>query len=138
MKQRGRKGALSVVHESGVSAVDRPEPLPELTPEQRVIWIQTVNALPADWFPEETHGFLAQYCKHVVTSRHVAQMIEQAESGGEIDVTEYDKLLKMQERESRILLSLGTKMRMTQQATYDREKVKTGGAATVNTPWATK
>ena len=135
MKQRGRKGALSVVHESGVSVEDRPDPLPELTPEQRIVWIQTVNALPAEWFPEETHNVLAQYCRHAVASRHVSQMIDQMESGGEIDVTTYDKLLKMQERESRILVSLATKMRITQQATYDREKVKSGGATTVTRPW---
>lgn len=133
MKQRGRKGLLSVVQDSAVSAVDRPEPLPELTPEQRVIWIETVNSLPADWFPGETHKTLAQYCRHVVSSRHVSQLIEQLELGKTVDVSEYDKLLKMQERESRILLSLATKMRMTQQSTYHPEKVK--GAAKVMRPW---
>ena len=134
MKQRGRKGLLSVVQESPVSAQDRPEPLPELTAEQRIEWIQTVNSLPADWFPKETHGVLAQYCRHAVSSRHVSQMIEQAESRKDIEISEYDKLLKMQERESRILVSLATKMRMTQQATYDREKTK-GVTTTVARPW---
>ena len=133
MKQRGRKSVLSVVGGSGVTAVERPEPLPELTPEQRNEWIQVVNALPADWFPVETHGVLAQYCRHLVTARHVAQMISDMESNKEIDVNEYDKLLKMQERESRIGVSLATKMRITQQATYDREKVKGNGK--VNRPW---
>ena len=133
MKQRGRKSALSVVGGSGISAIERPQPLPELTPEQRNEWIQVVNALPADWFPAETHGVLAQYCRHLVTARHVAQMISDMESNKEIDVNEYDKLLKMQERESRIGVSLATKMRITQQATYDREKVK--GTSKVSRPW---
>jgi hypothetical protein len=56
------------------------------------------------------------------------------ESGDDIDVTEYDKLLKMQERESRILVSLATKMRITQQATYHPEKVK-DGSSKVPRPW---
>ena len=133
MKQRGRKAALAVVHESAISAINRPEPPPELTNEQRIEWILVVNSLPADWFPDETHKVLAQYCRHAVTSRHVSQMIEQMEAGDNIDVTEYDKLLKMQERESRILVSLATKMRITQQATYHPEKIKPGQV--VSNPW---
>ena len=134
MKQRGRKGMLSVVQDSSVSAVERPEPMGDLTPEQRIVWVNTVNSLPADWFPQETHLTLAQYCRHIVTAGHVSQMIEQMESQDEVDVTAYDKLLKMQERETRIILSLATKMRMTQQSTYDREKTK-GHSAKVSRPW---
>jgi hypothetical protein len=133
MKQRGRKGMLAVVQDSSVSAVERPEPLVNLTPEQRVVWINTVNSLPADWFPRETHETLAQYCRHVVAAAHVSQMLEEVESRAEIDVSDYDKLLKMQERETRILLSLATKMRMTQQSTYHPEKTK--GKTMVDKPW---
>ena len=133
MKQRGRKAALAIVHGSAISAIDRPEPLAELTNEQRIEWILVVNSLPADWFPDETHKVLAQYCRHAVASRHVSQMVEQLEAGKDIDVSEYDKLLKMQERESRILVSLATKMRMTQQATYHPEKGKP--STTIKPPW---
>ena len=58
MKQRGRKAALAIVHGSAISAIDRPEPLAELTNEQRIEWILVVNSLPADWFPDETHKVL--------------------------------------------------------------------------------
>ena len=133
MKQRGRRQNLAVARESGISAQERPEPAVDLTPEQRIEWISVVNALPADWFPAETHGVLAQYCKHAVAAKHVAQMIADMEAGDEIDVNDYDRLLRMQERESRILVSLATKMRITQQATYDREKVKP--KAKVKSPW---
>ena len=133
MKQRGRKAALTVVHGSAISAIDRPEPLTELTPEQRIEWILVVNSLPADWFPDETHKVLAQYCRHAVASRHVSQLIELQESSESINVTEYDRLLKMQERESRIMVSLATKMRMTQQATYHPEKGKP--STTIKPPW---
>ena len=133
MKQRGKKSALSVVQNNAITATDRPQPLSELTPEQRNEWIEVVNSLPAEWFPAETHGVLAQWCRHSVSARHVSQMIDTMEGQSQIDITEYDKLLKMQERESRILLSLATKMRMTQQATYHPEKSK--GKGKVNRPW---
>ena len=133
MKQRGRKTKLAVVNGSAISAVHRPEPLAEMTNEQRIEWILVVNSLPADWFPDQTHKVLAQYCRHAVTGRHVSQMIQQIELADIIDVVEYDKLLKMQERESRMIVSLATKMRITQQATYHPEKTKS--ATVIKPPW---
>ncbi len=124
MKQRGRKSALSVVRGSAISAIDRPEPLQSLTNEQRIEWILVVNSLPADFFPAHSHNVLAQYCRHAVACRHVSQMIETIEAADLIDVDEYDRLLRMQERESRVLVSLATKMRLTQQANILPDKVK--------------
>jgi len=133
MKQRGRKTALSVVQGSAISAIDRPEPPSELTNEQRIEWILVVNSLPADWFPDETQKVLAQYCRHAVAGRHVATLIDDLEGSDAIDVVHYDRLLKMQERESRMLVSLATKMRMTQQSTYHPEKGKP--TQTIENPW---
>jgi hypothetical protein len=136
MKQRGRKQNLAVVQDAPVSAQDRPEPPPDLTPEQRLEWISVVNSLRADWFPVETHGVLSQYCKHMVASRHVAELIADMEQSDAIDIDSYDKLLKMQERESRILVSLATKMRITQQATYHPETQTKKGTTRAKSPWA--
>ncbi len=136
MKQRGRKANLAVVTGSAISAVDRPEPLSDLTPEQRLEWALVVNSLPADWFPDETLAVLAQYCRHAVAAKHVAELIANLEAGDKINYKAYDALLRMQERESRIVVSLATKMRITQQATYDREKVKP--KQTVKNPWEEK
>ena len=49
-------------------------------------------------------------------------MIEQELDTAIIDVGKYDKLLAMQEREGRALSSLATRMRITQQALYDKSK----------------
>ena len=133
MRQRGRKQTLAVAQESSISAQERPEPPIDLTPEQRIEWIQVVNSLPATWFPQETLGVLAQYCKHCVTAKHVSELIKDLESQDHIDIPDYDRLLKMQERESRIMVSLATKMRMTQQATYHPEKTKS--TPKVKSPW---
>lgn len=116
--------ALSVVQPVGLEEVRRPMPPAELGDEQKQEWLAVVNRLPADWFPRETHSMLAQYCRHVVAARRVAQLIESAEQSDPFAVEDYDRLLKMQEREGRALSSLATRMRMTQQSTYDESKKK--------------
>lgn len=132
---RGRQStaALTVVA-SGVEIVPRAKPPDELTDEQAHEWRAVVNRLPAEWFPRETHGMLAQYCRHVVAARRVAQLIASAEAGETLDVEEYDRLLKMQEREGRALSSLATRMRLSQQTTYDPRKKK---PSTTKRPWET-
>lgn len=128
MGTRGRHSAasLTVISSAGIEAVERPRPPVELTDEQAEEWLSVVNRLPADWFPRETHGMLAQYCRHVVAARRVAQLIADFEAGPDLDIEQYDRLLKMQEREGRALSSLSTRMRLSQQTTYDAKKKKPG------------
>ncbi len=140
MGQRGRKSADSLMVATGarVVAVERPDPPDELTEEQGRVWYAVTSSLPADWFGRETHEMLAQYCRHTVAARRVADLIAAMErdSGDEaegFDVEQYDRLLKMAERESRIISSLATRMRMTQQTTYDKSKSKGKGA--IRKPW---
>lgn len=135
MGQRGRKSSSSLMVATGqaVQAVQRPEPPDELTEEQARVWYAVTDSMPADWFGRETHEMLAQYCRHTIAARRVAQLIAQAESGDSLDVEEYDRLLKMQEREGRALSSLATRMRLTQQTQYDKSKKRGSGA--VKKPW---
>jgi hypothetical protein len=122
---RKSMAALSVVLPVGLEEVRRPQPPPEFGDEARHEWLAVVNRLPADWFPRETHAMLAQYCRHVVCASRIAQVIDRLEREQEgFDIDEYDRLLKMQEREGRTLSSLATRMRMTQQSTYDETKRK--------------
>lgn len=158
MGARGRtSGAdLAVVPQKSMAvATQRPEPLPELTQEQASEWRAIVDRLPADWFPRESWALLAQYCRHVVSSNRIAQMIRSIEVGphsgdaasvramreedddsGEegFSLKDYDKLLAMQEREGRAMSSLATRMRLTQQSTYHPEKSKGKGAG-MKKPW---
>jgi len=126
MGTRGRasSASLAIVQGKAAEIVRRPVPPDELTEEQSDEWVSVVDRLPADWFPRETHGLLAQYCRHVVAARRVAQLIADHEAGEGFDVEVYDRLLKMQEREGRALSSLATRMRLSQQATYDEKKKK--------------
>ena len=137
MGERGRKSgaSLAVRSPSPIETVQRPDPPDELTEEQSRVWYAVTESLPADWFGRETHEMLAQYCRHTVAARRVAQIISHMEKSDDdaFDVENYDRLLKMQEREGRALSSLATRMRMTQQATYDPKKGKGKGA--VRKPW---
>lgn len=125
--------ALTVISGDGIVSIRRPDPPDELTEEQADEWRAVVNRMAADWFPRETHGLLAQYCRHIVASRHVAQLIAKAESDdGDLDIRQYNSLLMMQGREGRAATALARAMRLTQQSTYSAHKTKPQQAAK---PW---
>jgi hypothetical protein len=123
--QRGRKSVASFeVLPAKVTAIQRPDAPYDLTDEQAAEWWAVVNRMPADWFPRETHALLAQFCRHVVSARRVAQLIQQMEKSDNFSVDDYNKLLAMQEREGRAISSLATRMRVSQHSTYDEKKRK--------------
>lgn len=141
MGNRGPKSgaALSVVHQTApdpgvIERVERPTAPVHLTDEQAAEWNAIVERLPADWFPRETHDLLASYCAHMITQRRLSSAIDKIEGAeGAFDIEEYDKLLKMREREVRSASSLATRMRITQQTTYDKSKGKGNGGK--RKPW---
>lgn len=135
MGTRGRvsTAALTVVGASEIDAVERPQAPAELTPEQKAEWYAIVNRMPADWFPRETHSMLAQYCRHIVRARRLGQLLDKAESAEDFDVKEYRDLLRSEEEQSRAISSLATKMRISQQTTYDKSRKK--GSGGVRKPW---
>lgn len=134
MGVRGRPSsvALSTIGPLGIEIVRRPEPPPDLTDEQAIEWRAVVNRLPADWFPRETHGMLAAYCRHVVTARRVSDLVTTIEAEADFVIAEYDLALRMQEREGRAISSLATRMRMSQHSSYDK---KTKKPAAGKRPW---
>jgi len=137
MGQRGRQSsaALSVFKPADITAISRPQPPDNLTSEQKHEWLAITNRMPADWFPRETHGMLEQYCRHVVSAKVVAGLIEEllsTESNDSNWINDYDKLLKMQEREGRGMSALATRMRISQQAQTNHKK-KTGSK--LSKPW---
>jgi hypothetical protein len=135
MTKRGRKSsaALAVRSVAPVGVAHRPAAPDELGSEEAQEWQAIVNRLPADWFARETHSLLIQYCRHIVTARRVRQMIDKLEAEEDFDFKSYEAALKMQARESQIITTLATKMRISQQSTYDKSKQKgKGGNAK---PW---
>lgn len=107
----------------------RPNPPDHLSEAESAEWTAIVRAMPADWFPRETHGLLAQYCRHVVASRKVAQLLADADTD---DVAGFARLLRMQIGQSAAIAALSAKMRLSQSSTTDRRKAK---APAGRKPW---
>lgn len=137
MKQRGRQSvaALEIMATttSVLERVPRQKPPHDLTDEETEVWAAVVGTEPADWFSPSTVPLLAQYCRHVVHARRVAELVERALSDPELSIKDYDRLLKMQERESRAIAALATKMRVSQQATTNHRGNKKSGVS--RKPW---
>ncbi len=116
--KRGRKSAASLaVLTRPLEIVERPRAPHDLTDEETEVRAAVTGSEAADWFTPATVPLLAQYCRHVVRARHVAEWIEAATSSKDLSIEDYDRLLKMQARESAALAQLATKMRISQQST---------------------
>jgi prophage DNA circulation protein len=121
MGTRGKQSAaeLEVAGLSGqISVIRRPDPPLDLTPEEADIWAETVEALPADWFPRESWPLLKQWCRHSVTARRVSQMIDAESARETLNVADLKELLGMQAKETAALKALAASMRLSQQASY--------------------
>lgn len=129
------KTALSVIGVAGIEVVERPKPPIELNDEQRSEWVAIVNAHAADRFTRGQIAMLAAHCRHVVAQRRIGQMVDQLVDGDRpFDMDEYDRLLKMQERESRCLASLAVRLGFAYSTAYEKRPPK-GGAAGAKPPW---
>ncbi len=135
-KKRGRKSAASLMIAdpmSAISVTSRQKPPHELNDEEVEVWHGVVSTMPADWFDSSTVPLLSQYCRHAVQARRLAELIERATSSPDLMIEDYDRLLKMQQRESGAICSLATKMRITQQSTSNHRGNKKTQA--VRKPW---
>jgi hypothetical protein len=140
MAKRGRTSAAALeIAVKPVAVVERQRPPHDLTDEEVEVWAAVVDCEPADKFSPATAPLLAQYCRHVIHARRIGELLELAtgalDDDGEptLTVTDYDRLLRMQDRESRAISSLATKMRVSQQATTNHRGNKKPNAA--KKPW---
>jgi hypothetical protein len=137
MGTRGRTSAASLAVASPVQVVRRADPPLDLTPQESDVWAQTVEAMPADWFPPETWPLLRQWCRHTVTARRVAQLIDAECAREELDMANLDKLHQMQARETAALKAMAAAMRLSQQASYSARGAggEKGRRVTAKRPW---
>lgn len=131
MQQRGRKSAAQLSVAQLVEIVPRPTAPDHLTDAQAEVWDRVVGRMPGDHFTDENLDLLAQYCRHVVEARRIADMVAGMAGDPDTSLEDYDRLLKMQEREGRAMSSLATRMRLTQQTRQDRRTQ----AKTSKRPW---
>jgi hypothetical protein len=86
---------------------------------ERSVWLEMVNDQPADAFTPTHTPLLELYCRHVVQARVIADQIanfDPAWLNDDEGLKRYDRLLTMNERESRAASSLATRLRITRQA----------------------
>jgi hypothetical protein len=118
MKQRGRPSAVSLeTLTSPIQVVERPAAPHDLNDEEVEVWAKVISSQPADWFDPGNLPLLTQYSRHVVQARRLAELVERATSDPDLSLQSYDRLLIMQDRESKAIANLATKMRISQQAT---------------------
>jgi hypothetical protein len=135
VRKRGRvsAAALAIAAPAPIETIARQRAPHDLNDEETEVWAAVVNVQPADWFSPATVPLLAQYCRHVIQARRIAELLERATGDKMLTVEDYDRLLKMQERESRAIATLATKMRISQQSTTNHRGNKTAPAA--RKPW---
>jgi len=103
----------------------RIQPPETLNDAQKLIWYQTVDNLPDDWFGLEQTSMLIAYCSHVAR----AAQIESALSGLDPlkDLEQFDKLAKLASLESAKIAMHARAMRLTQQSRLKAETARSHG-----------
>lgn len=137
MKKRGRTSIAAILTKPAASVIDRverPKAPHDLTDEEVEVWAAVVNALPADYFKPDSLPLLSQYSRHVIQARRIAALIEQATSDTTLKVDDYERILRMQARESSAIAALATKMRIAQQSTRTHRGNARSGRSSVK-PW---
>ncbi|MEM1345178.1 MAG: hypothetical protein AAGI34_11440 [Pseudomonadota bacterium] len=101
-----------------VTAIQRPEPPLDLNEPETDVWIETVNALPAEWWSAANLPLLAQYCRHVVGARRIAMLLDQEFAAEDISLGNIKELTALQAKHTAALKALAASMRLSQQASY--------------------
>jgi hypothetical protein len=123
---RGRPStaALALVA-TGRQAHERPEPPPELKGKAaQAEWRGIVGRMPADWFPRETHAMLIQLCRAKVRADDIDKRIRKRG----LPFYDWQQLLKAEQNTAASIARLSTKMRISQQSSYDERKKRDGGS----------
>jgi hypothetical protein len=135
--KRGRHSLAEItVLESGLrqsEELERPKAPRELTAAQAIEWNAVVRRLTPDWFPEETHALLVQYCRQIVHDRELEEMLQaQKARGDSINTENYRRTLRMKMESTKLIITLATKMRITQQSLMDERQRK---PKQIRKPW---
>ena len=135
----GRKSAASLSVVAGTAIDGRPAAPSDLTVFQREVWDRIVNSESADFIRSAaSQQLLKEYCRHTESAHRVSSMISLLETpNAAVDLDEYEKLLRMRDRETKALADKATKLRLTNQSRYTPQAAGTAAkkAATERKPW---
>lgn len=123
-----------LVQPQPLNRIERPLPPRELSDEEIEVWRSIVEQEAADWFTAATLPLLTQYCRHVIHAKRIAELIEHTINSSDVMpwIEEYDKLLRLQDRESKAIAMLARNMRLTQQSSRHDKSRKT---QPLRAPW---
>ena len=125
MGARGRRSMAELMMPTTLAEIiQRPEAPYDLTVEQSEEWHAIVSTMPAGHFMRGNYPLLSQLCRHIVASRRIAQLIEQAANEKVLDLKELGTLLQLQAAESATIMRLSRSMRLTQQSIMRAETTK--------------
>ena len=117
--------ALSVItHLPG----QRTEPPPGFPINATAVWRSVVASKPHDWFTADSVYLLEAYCHAVVSHRLISigvAAFDTAKMTTPEGIATYDQLTRMQERQARVMTSIATKLRLTQQSRYTPQAAAT-------------
>lgn len=119
----------------------RTEPPAKFPADATEVWRSVVASKPHDWFTADSVYLLEAYCHAVVSHRLISIGVAEFDTskmGSTEGVKLYDQLTRMQERQARVMASLATKLRLTQQSRYTPQAAataakKVGGGS--GRPW---
>ena len=117
---RPSTASLSVVP---VSLAVRLTPPPDLTTGQAALWIAAVDSKPVEWFGDDSAPLLKEYVRAAAMCDALELQVQAAMVSSEPgDVKGF---LDMRDKESKRLLSIATKLRLTQQSRYTPKAANT-------------
>jgi hypothetical protein len=136
MGSRGRKSIASPLLSGGsLETLTGPTAPYDLADSETAEWRAIVAAMPPDHFRRTHFPMLSQLCRHIIASRRVAMLIEQASKRKNIDAGEYALLLRMQSAETTAIIRLSRAMRLTHQALYRGESANLRPLNSIDPPW---
>ena len=139
MEGRGRKSGASLSVVPQLSVISRVEPPMGLSAAQTDLWRSVTSVMPADWWNASNVALLAEYVRAVemvdILAGRIATAMESEATVGDIK-----ELMKLRDMESRRVMSLATKMRLSQQSSYTDKSADTAkrGAGPARKPWQTE
>jgi hypothetical protein len=119
MEGRGRRSVASLAVITSIPG-QRPEPPESLAQAEADVWRAIAATKPHDWWSADTFPLLEEYCRAAISANDVAKELAKftkIPARGE-RFRRYLALRKLQDQTARLLASLATKMRLSQQSRY--------------------
>lgn len=137
MLNRGRKPDGQHLASVTVLPVGPAKPPDTLSEEQGKIWTETVASRPPGWFGKDTAPILESYCIAIARRRFISANIEHQMSLKKPSARKCAELLALEVKQTQVIASLATKMRLTQQSRYTPQAAATASKTvpSAKAPW---